>query len=111
MISDDPFEDFDDLDDEAVLDIHFGENHPKQTPAAQELPMLADWPPPAIAEAALRLDAATLAWFQANHANWRQEMRFVLRAWVAARSATQPNDQKPEPIPPAIGSNSPRQHP
>ena len=31
-------------------------------------------------------DAATLAWFKANHADWQAELRTVLRTWVAAQS-------------------------
>jgi hypothetical protein len=86
MISDEPDDD-DDLDDEAALDSYLGTNDlPKRDRVSVELP---DWPAPTKRDAGLDLDVDTLAWFKQNHADWRREIRFVLRAWVVAK-ATQP---------------------
>jgi uncharacterized protein (DUF4415 family) len=83
MISDEPDEDADDLDDEAALDYCMDHDQLKRNAAAADLP---DWPPPVARDIGLNLDAETLAWFKATHTNWRSEMRFVLRAWIVANS-------------------------
>ena len=83
MISDEPDDD-DDLDDEAALDSYLGASDlPKRDAVSVELP---DWPAPTKRDVGLDLDIDTLAWFKQNHADWRREIRFVLRAWVVAKA-------------------------
>ena len=89
MITDDPDEDADNLDDETLLSTCLGRRHPgestDQENLAEDIP---DWPPNRTRDVGLIVDTETLAWFKANHADWRREMGFVLRAWVAAQAAS-----------------------
>jgi uncharacterized protein (DUF4415 family) len=87
MISDEPDEDADILDDETALECYLGDAPPKAGNTASGTPELPDWPPRAVQDIGLSLDAETLAWFKAANGNWRNEMRLVLRAWVAAKTA------------------------
>jgi hypothetical protein len=89
MISDDPDEDADTLDDETVLETYLGDGPLRPDTAASVATELPDWPPQAVRDVGLNLDLETLAWFKAANANWRREMRAVLRAWVAAKTAEQ----------------------
>jgi hypothetical protein len=87
MISDEPDEDADILDDETALESYLGDAPPRLDRAASGAAELPDWPPRAVQDIGLHLDVETLAWFQAAVADWRREMRSVLRAWVAAKTA------------------------
>jgi uncharacterized protein (DUF4415 family) len=87
MISDDPDEDADNLDDEGLIAACLGQGKaadPGDQAAGQDIP---DWPPIHTRNVGLIVDNATVDWFKANHADWRQEMGFVLRAWVATKNA------------------------
>ena len=98
MISDEPNEDADLLDDEAALDTYLGDTAESPATGTQCLP---DWPPLAVREIGLSLDAETVAWFKASHADWRRAMRCVLRAWATTNRTTSP------PLAPAIGVTAP----
>jgi hypothetical protein len=87
MISDEPDEDADILDDETAFENYLGDGTPKPDTTASGTTGLPDWPPRAVLDVGLSLDAETLAWFKAANGKWRNEMRFVLRAWVAAKTA------------------------
>ncbi len=93
MISDEPDEDADTLDDESVLESCFDPSAAK-TEAGERTARnrgavvtdVRDWPRSALQEADFGLDPETLAWFKANHADWRMAIGSVLRGWVAAKS-------------------------
>ncbi len=89
MISDDPDEDADTLDDGAVFDIYLGDAPTRQDIAASGAATLPDWPQ-AVRDIGLNLDTETLAWFKAANTDWRSAMRSVLRAWVVANTADGP---------------------
>jgi uncharacterized protein (DUF4415 family) len=86
MISDEPDEDADILDDETALESYLGDTPPRLDRVASGAMELPDWPPRAVRDIGLNLDAETLAWFKAANSDWRREMRAVLRAWVAAKT-------------------------
>ena len=91
MISDEPDEDAADLDDDAIFDTFVDGPSPALRNDAAAL--LADWPSRAITEVGLNLDRDTLAWFKSAHIDWRQQMAFVLRAWVLATSSDRRSPQ------------------
>jgi uncharacterized protein (DUF4415 family) len=93
MISDEPDEDADSLDDQALLETYLGAKAPNRDTAATSAASLPDWPPPIERELGLNLDTGTIAWFRANHTDWRSAIAGVLRAWVAAR--TRPHPEAP----------------
>ena len=76
MISDDPDEDADTLDDGAVFDIYLGDAPTRQDIAASGAATLPDWPQ-AVRDIGLNLDTETLAWFKAANTDWRSAMRSV----------------------------------
>jgi uncharacterized protein (DUF4415 family) len=86
MISDDPDEDADTLDDGAVFENYLGDAPPRPDSAAPDTTALPDWPE-AVRDIGLNLDTETLAWFKAANTNWRSAMRSVLRAWMVANTA------------------------
>lgn len=90
MISDEPDEDADNLDDDTLMQTALG-------PAGEPLDTtgrgsgaahIEDWPSPRMQGLELDIDVQTLAWFKANHANWRKAMGSVLRGWIAAKNQT-----------------------
>ena len=85
MISDEPDEDADDLDDETLLQAYLGVGaaKPATTNSTADLP---DWPQRRERDPSLNIDPETLAWFKARHGDWRGRMASVLRAWVAAQT-------------------------
>jgi uncharacterized protein (DUF4415 family) len=95
MISDESDEDADALDDEDLLDTYLAPVAPKGDAPKRETaaaPDLLDWPPRRARETVgADVDASTLAWFRANHVDWRGGMAGVLRAWVAARKQVDPD--------------------
>jgi uncharacterized protein (DUF4415 family) len=86
MISDEPDEDADTLDDDVAIETLLGDAlaKPDRPAASAELP---DWPPRSALDIGLSLDAETLAWFKETHADWRRQIRSVLRAWMVANTA------------------------
>ena len=87
MISDEPDEDADNAADEGLLDILVGSDVEKSVGSKVrfEVTNAEDWPPSPLRDPHLGLDDETLAWFKANHADWRQAMGGILRAWMAVR--------------------------
>jgi uncharacterized protein (DUF4415 family) len=85
MITDDPDEDADALDDGAVFDNYIGDAPRRRDSATSDATPLPDWPQ-AVQDIGLNLDTETLAWFKAANTNWRSAMRSVLRAWVVANT-------------------------
>lgn len=80
MISDEPDEDADALDDDTALEIYMEGARPGRVPEADTT--FPDWPSQPVQEIGLELDAGTLAWFRTTYADWPRQMRSVLRAWV-----------------------------
>jgi uncharacterized protein (DUF4415 family) len=81
MISDEPDEDADLLDDDELIEAVTGsitrpETHGNAT---------ADWPPQASNAVTLTVDGDILAWFQARDSQWQHQVRAVLRAWIATQ--------------------------
>jgi uncharacterized protein (DUF4415 family) len=89
MISDEPDEDADTLDDEKLLQACFGTEASEQRPGLDGRSDMEDWPPPRERDRVLEIDAVTLAWFKANDADWRFRISSILRAWVAAQTSSQ----------------------
>jgi hypothetical protein len=83
MHSDEPDEDADNLDDNNLLTNYLDGRSPG--PASDAASAVLDWPPLTKGDLGLNVDAETLRWFETNHADWRQGMRSVLRAWVDMR--------------------------
>jgi hypothetical protein len=85
MISDEPDEDADLLDDDALIEAATG---PVTKPSILDsTPAPADWPPRACQAAeTLTVDGDILAWFRARDTNWQPHIHAVLRAWIAART-------------------------
>ena len=82
MISDEPDEDADELDDDGVFESVIGPSavgSGSARPAADTLP---DWPASYAQAVGIEIDAATIAWFQAHHPDWRNQIRLVLRGWI-----------------------------
>ena len=90
MISDESDEDADSIDDDDLVETYLAPEISKNDAAQREggtdggAPMR-DWPPCGGRSHGLDLDPQTLAWFRANHAEWRPEIEGVLRGWVIAR--------------------------
>jgi hypothetical protein len=87
MISDDPDEDADNLDDEKLLGSYFSAGSSESPPGSAAESEIADWPAmPGPGDSAG--DSETLHWFRTNNPGWRGEMTHVLRAWIASRVKT-----------------------
>jgi hypothetical protein len=85
MISEEPDEDADTLDDDNVLETYLGSEASKSGSGLASVSSMPDWPPSREAGLGLDLDAETFTWFKSNHADWRLEMVSVLRSWMTAR--------------------------
>jgi uncharacterized protein (DUF4415 family) len=83
MISDEPDEDADSLDDDALVEAYTGTILP---PLGAEGPEPADWPPRRATREKLTIDVDILAWFQVNHADWQRRIPAILRGWIAAQA-------------------------
>jgi hypothetical protein len=101
MISDEPDEDADLLDDDTALDSLMGDVGPRSDVAASS-PALPEWPTRGQHEVGLPVDAETLAWFKSAHPDWRRQMGNVLRAWMITNTA----DQAPGTYPPSAATRS-----
>ena len=98
MISDEPDEDADTLDDEDLLENYSGDDDPESETGAENTQDVLDWPQSHRAsDAAPKIDAGTLAWFTANTPAWQEEMGLVLRAWVASHTRSEPDILTPDP--------------
>jgi hypothetical protein len=96
MISDEPDEDADILDDETLLATYVGADPPKHESGSPTAADVREWPlSHGASGAGADIDAATVAWFKANHADWQGELRMVLRTWVAGQSQPLPDTQSP----------------
>jgi hypothetical protein len=85
MISDSADEDAVFLDDDALIEAYLRPEHIRtETGFTSDIP---DWPPVTEHRIDITIDAATLAWFKSRHPDWRREIGFVVRAWVATQSA------------------------
>ena len=84
MISDEPDEDADILDDETLLESYLGIKPPIRS-AGDHGDDLPDWPQRRGRDLCLNLDAETIAWFKARYTDWQATMASVLRAWVAVQ--------------------------
>jgi hypothetical protein len=89
MISDEPDEDADTLDDATAIETFLGgaPTKPDHSPALIDV---ADWPDRSVHDIGLHLDAETLKWFKSTYADWRRQMRAILHAWMTTNAANQP---------------------
>jgi hypothetical protein len=95
MISDEPDEDADTLDDEGVMDTCFDPDAgaatertaPKRPSDTTDAARFEDWPPSSLQDLELNLEVGTRAWFKAKHADWRSAMEAVLRSWIESRTS------------------------
>ncbi|PPQ38137.1 hypothetical protein [Rhodopila globiformis] len=83
MISDEPDEDADSLDDEQLLAGFL--NGPQGAAVRADGADRQDWPPCPGGQDILAVDADILTWFKANHDDWQRQIGCVLRAWIATR--------------------------
>ncbi len=88
MISEDPDEDADNLDDETLLRQYLGAEKNVSGDSVESIP---DWPPRALCDVAFTVDSEISGWFKRHHGDWRRAMRLVLRAWVVAHTPDGPN--------------------
>jgi hypothetical protein len=87
MISDEPDEDADTVDDETLLETCMGAVLPKREANAGHVSDFQDFPQSyGVPNMSTEIDADIVAWFKANHADWQQQMGAVLRGWVVAHS-------------------------
>jgi hypothetical protein len=96
MISDEPDEDADALDDNEALESLIGGAGLRPADASP-LPSLPEWPARGQLDTGLQVDAETLAWFRSMHPDWRRQMGVVLRAWMIAHTASQTRGTNPPP--------------
>jgi len=97
MISDEPDEDADALDDDTLLEAYVGIDPPASRSGSDAAPDVRDWPPAhRTRDRGSCIDADTLAWFRANRTNWRADLNLVLRGWIdgqaQAPSVARPGD-------------------
>src|ERR1700722_20319894 len=96
MISDEPDEDADTLDDEGLLETYVGAGPPQQQSGAPHAADLQEWPQlSGTPGAGSDIDAATPPWFKANHVDWQEELRTVLRTWASVQAQPLPDTQPP----------------
>jgi hypothetical protein len=91
MISDEPDEDADSLDDESLIENFLvpgaaERDAPNRQPTIAAAADFEDWPPSGAWNNAPDLDPETVAWFKAHHQDWRRGMAQTLRAWVHTRT-------------------------
>jgi uncharacterized protein (DUF4415 family) len=91
MISDEPDEDADALDDDTLLEAYAGIDSPAPQSGSDAVPKVVDWPSShRTRDAASCIEAETLAWFRANRTDWRSELNLVLRGWIAGLASPSP---------------------
>ncbi|WP_428485191.1 hypothetical protein [Rhodopila sp.] len=88
MITDEPDEDANSLDDAALGNAYLdaGSPGPDAAAAAVDIP---EWPANGTHDIGFALNPTTLAWFKNNHLDWRREIGVVLNAWVIAQMPEQ----------------------
>ena len=82
MISDDPDEDADGLEDDNLLESCIAPDAAGRDPAIA----FDDWPPPGPQDYAAGFDPAIQEALKAEHPNWRSGIEQVLRGWAEARA-------------------------
>jgi hypothetical protein len=98
MISDEPDEDADALDDDDLLENYLVPDKPMRDLPNREdgdnVGDVRDWPPADGSVSGPKLDSQTIAWFKVNHADGMLGIESVLKGWIAAHaqalSDTQP---------------------
>jgi hypothetical protein len=84
MISDEPDEDADGLEDEELFGVLNDGGGSKSEACVEPATRLHDWLTLSRASNdALFVDNMTLGWFKAHHVDWRAEIATLLRAWVS----------------------------
>ena len=91
MISDEPDEDADSLDDDTLLMAFLDGPQAADRATAASAPQ--DWPPRNRCMEALVVDADILAWFKTNHQDWQRQIGCVLRGWIVWHSRTDRSGQ------------------
>ncbi len=86
MISDEPDEDADALDDDTAIESLLGDGSARRDDVAPPT-VLPEWPAHDCCNIELQIDAATIAWFRSSYPNWQRQMGLVLRAWMNANTA------------------------
>ncbi|HVZ09392.1 hypothetical protein [Rhodopila sp.] len=99
MFQNDPDEDAAFLDDDALVAAYL-RPYTTQDTGAEAMRRLPDWPPLTRREPGITIDPDVLAWFKRHHADWRREIRLVLKGWVAAQC-------RPGPESPAVSRRLP----
>jgi hypothetical protein len=108
MISDEPDEDADGLDDDKLLMAFLDGSQVVDLPTAAADAQ--DWPSRHHGKEVLVVDADILSWFKMNHQDWQRQIGCVLRAWIISRSGADtsrqvgctPQDQEPADSSPVV---------
>ncbi len=87
MISDEPDEDAEEIDDDTILGSLVGKDAIGQLDVPQRS-LIPEWPTNSDRGIDLQVDAETMAWFRSSHPDWRRQMGLVLRAWMIANTAS-----------------------
>jgi hypothetical protein len=87
MISDEPDEGADTVDDETLLETCVGADLPKREPNVAPGSDFSDFPQVyGMQNMNTEIDVDIVTWFKANYADWQRQMGAVLRGWVASHS-------------------------
>lgn len=101
MISDGSDEDADSLDDDDLVETYLVAEVAKADAAKRGMgvdspPQVEDWPSSDGLDPWSDFGANSLAWFKANHSEWRLAIQGVLRGWVMARAQAPLSDAEAE---------------
>jgi hypothetical protein len=88
-------QDADDIEDDDIISTYLGAGDPAPSDFASGQLLetnrphrMPDWPHAINGDQAISIDPKTIDWFKRHHADWRAEIAFVLRAWIASRIRT-----------------------
>jgi hypothetical protein len=96
MISDEPDEDADTIDDEGLLQTYANAALPVRASGSGKAADAPEWPLlRRTPEAWTEIDVKTSAWFKGNRADWQAELRGIVRGWVAAQILVAPGNRPP----------------
>jgi hypothetical protein len=94
MISDEPDEDADDLDDENMLETYVSAEAPTRRSDAEDPADVREWPRLSMAPSAgPDTGARTLTRFRVNHADWQQQLGMVLQGAAGPQTPLSPDSQ------------------
>ncbi|WP_158931866.1 hypothetical protein [Acidisphaera sp. S103] len=90
MISDEPDEDADALDDENLLETYVGGDPARPRFGSDSVQDMRDWPSP---RRTTDIDAETLAWFKTGRTKWQKGQEFAPRTGIAEQMRPLPDIQ------------------